>query len=140
MRRFMRAKEVVAVTGVGRSTIHAWVAEGKFPAPVKLREGGRASGWYEDEVNEFIRNGRSNIVEAGNTKMTMRDHFAMHADIPQDIRIQTAYELSGISPPDDINDHIGWVKFWAAAEASMRYIKADAMLNARSIDAKQRAD
>ena len=39
-------------TTLGRSSIYALAADGKFPKPIKL--GARASGWLESEVNQWI--------------------------------------------------------------------------------------
>ncbi len=51
--RFLRLPEVMARTGLSRSTIYVRLAEGRFPQPVAL--GGRAVGWIEAEVDEWVR-------------------------------------------------------------------------------------
>ena len=51
--RFLRLPEVIARTGLSRSTIYVRLDEGRFPRPVSL--GGRAVGWIESEVDEWIR-------------------------------------------------------------------------------------
>ena len=51
--RFLRLPEVMARTGLSRSTIYVRLAEGRFPRPVAL--GGRAVGWIEAEVDEWVR-------------------------------------------------------------------------------------
>ena len=51
--RFLRVSEVQARTGLGRSTIYRWSAEGRFPRPVRLS--GRAVRWVEAEVDEWVR-------------------------------------------------------------------------------------
>ena len=51
--RFLRLPEVMARTGLSRSTIYVRLDQGRFPRPVSL--GGRAVGWIEAEVNEWIR-------------------------------------------------------------------------------------
>lgn len=48
----LRLPDVKAYTGLSRSTIYLRVAEGKFPTPVGL--GGRAVGWVESEVQDWI--------------------------------------------------------------------------------------
>lgn len=48
----LRLPIVKARTGLSRSTIYLRVAEGSFPAPVSL--GGRAVGWIEAEVNDWL--------------------------------------------------------------------------------------
>ena len=51
--RLLRISQVQARTGLGRSTIYRWAAEGRFPAPVRL--GGRVARWVEAEVEEWVR-------------------------------------------------------------------------------------
>ncbi len=51
--RFLRLPEVPARTGLSRSTIYVRLDQGRFPKPVPL--GGRAVGWIESEVDEWIR-------------------------------------------------------------------------------------
>ena len=51
--RFLRLPEVLERTGLSRSTIYVRLAEGCFPRPVAL--GGRAVGWIEAEVDEWVR-------------------------------------------------------------------------------------
>jgi prophage regulatory protein len=45
---FIDLAEVMRRSTLGKSTIYAYVKDGKFPAPVKL--GDRAVGWVEEEV------------------------------------------------------------------------------------------
>ena len=49
--RFLRVSAVAARTGLSRSTIYRWSAEGRFPPPIRL--GGRVVRWVEAE--EWIR-------------------------------------------------------------------------------------
>ena len=51
--RFLRLPEVLARTGLSRSTIYVRLDQGRFPQPVSL--GARAVGWIEAEVDEWIR-------------------------------------------------------------------------------------
>ncbi len=51
--RILRLPEVIARTGLSRSTIYVRVAAGRFPRPVAL--GARAVGWIEAEVDEWVR-------------------------------------------------------------------------------------
>lgn len=48
----LRLPEVKARTGLSRSTIYLRVTDGNFPQPVSL--GGRAVGWIEAEVDEWL--------------------------------------------------------------------------------------
>lgn len=50
----LRLPAVKARTGLSRSTIYLRISEGKFPSPVSL--GGRAVGWVETEVDEWLNN------------------------------------------------------------------------------------
>ena len=50
--RFLRLPEVLERTGLSRSTIYLRLEQGLFPKPVSL--GGRAVGWIESEVDEWI--------------------------------------------------------------------------------------
>lgn len=48
----LRLPEVLSRTGLSRSSIYLRIANGEFPAPVSL--GGRAVGWPETEVEEWL--------------------------------------------------------------------------------------
>jgi prophage regulatory protein len=50
--RLIRLKEVQHRVGLGRSTIYRWMAEGKFPEPVRL--GAHAVAWAQDDIGEWI--------------------------------------------------------------------------------------
>jgi prophage regulatory protein len=50
--RIIRLKQVIDSTGLARSTIYKYIAEGTFPKPVSL--GDRCVGWVESEVQEWI--------------------------------------------------------------------------------------
>jgi prophage regulatory protein len=48
----LRLPTVKTRTGLSRSTIYLRISEGRFPKPVSL--GGRAVGWIEAEVNDWL--------------------------------------------------------------------------------------
>ena len=48
----LRLPAVKARTGLSRSTIYLRISESDFPKPVSL--GGRAGGWIETEVNDWL--------------------------------------------------------------------------------------
>lgn len=48
----LRLPAVKARTGLSRSTIYLRISEGRFPGPVSL--GGRAVGWIEAEVSDWL--------------------------------------------------------------------------------------
>ncbi|EKO3409639.1 AlpA family transcriptional regulator [Vibrio fluvialis] len=60
--RFLRLKEVMSLTGLGRSTIYKFMADDTdFPKSVPL--GGRAVAWVESEIKEWME-----------SRLSMRDN------------------------------------------------------------------
>lgn len=51
--RILRLPEVLARTGVSRTTIYKWIAEGRFPRPIPL--GPHSVGWFESELEAWFR-------------------------------------------------------------------------------------
>lgn len=51
--KVIRLTQVIESTGLGRSTIYKYIAEGKFPKPLQLSE--RCVGWIEGEVQDWIQ-------------------------------------------------------------------------------------
>ncbi len=49
----LRLPAVKTSTGLSRSTIYLRVSQGTFPKPVSL--GGRAVGWLEAEIQEWLQ-------------------------------------------------------------------------------------
>lgn len=50
---FLRLPEVLATVGVSKSTLYAWIKEGKFPRPVHLSA--TAAVWVSIEVAEWMQ-------------------------------------------------------------------------------------
>lgn len=50
--RLIRFREVLAMTGLSRSSVYRFIEENQFPSQVQL--GGRAVAWVESEVQEWI--------------------------------------------------------------------------------------
>jgi prophage regulatory protein len=50
--RILRLKAVIDATGLARSTIYKYVAEGTFPKPIPL--GDRCVGWLLSEIEDWI--------------------------------------------------------------------------------------
>ncbi|PIE46016.1 MAG: DNA-binding protein [Gammaproteobacteria bacterium] len=50
--RILRAKEVISLTGLSRTTIWRLEKQGEFPARVSL--GGNRVGWRVSEINHWI--------------------------------------------------------------------------------------
>ena len=51
-RRVLRLKDVKEATGLSRSSIYALQQRGIFPQSIRV--GPKATGWYEDEVQNYI--------------------------------------------------------------------------------------
>ena len=52
--RVLRMKQLSQILGYAPSTIYDLVARKQFPAPFKLVPGGRASGWLESTVIDYL--------------------------------------------------------------------------------------
>jgi prophage regulatory protein len=52
-RLLARLPVVLKVTGLGRSTIYRWIADGSFPAPVRL--GPRAVAWRWSDLDRWTQ-------------------------------------------------------------------------------------
>ena len=52
--RIIRLKTVLARTGLSRSTIYRKIAEGTFPAQIKISING--AGWRESDINRWVGN------------------------------------------------------------------------------------
>jgi prophage regulatory protein len=50
--RIVRLKTVLARTGLSRSTIYRKIAEGTFPAQLRISVNG--AGWRESDINRWI--------------------------------------------------------------------------------------
>lgn len=50
--RMLRAPEVVAITGLGKTTLYREVKEGRFPSPVRLSR--RLVAWRSEDVSTWI--------------------------------------------------------------------------------------
>ncbi|MEJ1381087.1 MAG: AlpA family transcriptional regulator [Candidatus Sedimenticola sp. (ex Thyasira tokunagai)] len=60
----LRLPTVKARTGLSRSTIYLRISEGRFPKPISL--GGRAVGWVEAEINDWLNQQIDNSRKAAN--------------------------------------------------------------------------
>ena len=52
--RIVRLNTVLARTGLSRSTVYRKIAEGTFPAQVRISE--RCIGWRESDIERWLRN------------------------------------------------------------------------------------
>ena len=59
--RVIRMKELVSKVGYARSTNYALIKEGHFPKPFKLVPNGRANGWLEETINDWIDTRKSGL-------------------------------------------------------------------------------
>jgi predicted DNA-binding transcriptional regulator AlpA len=53
-RRLLRRRQVLELIGMGRTALNRAVADGRFPPPIVLFEGGRVLVWDEDEVLAWL--------------------------------------------------------------------------------------
>ena len=49
---FIRLKQVLNRTGMSRSTVYAYIREGRFPAPISIST--RCVAWVEEEIDGWI--------------------------------------------------------------------------------------
>ncbi len=49
---FIRLEQVKTRTGLSRSTLYAYIREGRFPAPVTIST--RCVAWVESEIDDWI--------------------------------------------------------------------------------------
>ena len=52
--RILRMQDLPDRIGSRPSTIYDLIAKGKFPRPFKLMPGGRAAGWLESTIDDWI--------------------------------------------------------------------------------------
>ena len=52
--RVLRMKDLPSKIGLQPSTIYGLVAKGDFPPPFKFITGGRAAGWLEQTVDDWL--------------------------------------------------------------------------------------
>tara|TARA_A100001011_G_C14055099_1_gene733643 strand:- start:530 stop:808 length:279 start_codon:yes stop_codon:yes gene_type:complete len=52
--RILRMQDLPDRIGFRPSTIYDLIAKGKFPRPFKLMAGGRAAGWLEATIDDWI--------------------------------------------------------------------------------------
>lgn len=50
--KFLRLNQVMAMTGLSRSSIYLAIAESRFPKQVSL--GGRSVAWINDEIEQWM--------------------------------------------------------------------------------------
>jgi prophage regulatory protein len=64
-RRVLRLPELIKKVGIRRDSIYRGAREGWFPRPIKITS--RASGWFEDEVDQWLasRAAKRESAEAG---------------------------------------------------------------------------
>jgi len=64
--------------------------------------------------------------------MTLRDYAAIHDEgMHEDAHADYAATFNR-DPKPETGDYLGWAKWFAKADARLRYIKADAMIAARN--------
>ena len=59
MTRYLRAKDILFMLGVSRTTLDDWLKKGLFPQPIKID---RILLWKEDEIEAWIESKRKPAV------------------------------------------------------------------------------
>lgn len=54
MKRLIIMKEILTITGLGRSTIYLYMSQQRFPNSIKI--GYRSVAWAEEDIQEWINN------------------------------------------------------------------------------------
>ena len=49
---FLRLKQVLTRTGLSRSTLYAYIQDGRFPAPISISV--RCVAWIEEEIDRWM--------------------------------------------------------------------------------------
>jgi predicted DNA-binding transcriptional regulator AlpA len=63
LNRVIRRPEIYAYAGVKKSKLEQLIKDGKFPKPIKMSEGGRAEGWFEDTLIDYQEKLRAKAAE-----------------------------------------------------------------------------
>ena len=63
-KRILRMRDNCKKVGLGQSSIYDLVSRGLFPKPFPLVPGGRAVGWLEDDIDQWIL-GRKAAAQQG---------------------------------------------------------------------------
>ena len=94
-----------------------------FPHIFRIGKGeNQQDGTPAENSYQFIFNG-----------MTLRDYAAIH-DCGMDSDASHVYAAAFNSDPmPETGDRIGWAKWFAKADATLRYVRADAMIAAREV-------
>lgn len=61
----VRKMHAASIVGLSKTRIEALVREGKMPAPFKICEGGRASGWLRSTLDQWITARANSAAAAG---------------------------------------------------------------------------
>ncbi|GAA0583588.1 helix-turn-helix transcriptional regulator [Rhizomicrobium electricum] len=79
--KILRIRTVLTRTGLSRSTIYRKIAEGTFPAQLKISTNG--SGWHESDINRWIANPARWRATIDNDKYSKRDDRIDANDVVQ---------------------------------------------------------
>ena len=87
---------------------------------------------YQDGGPAFPFHAPNGGPDPKSSGLSLRDYFAAQVDgLGEDCTPAYAAEVSGVMHPIHTASRKDWAIFWAQAEAAFRYMKADAMLEAR---------
>lgn len=63
VKKVLRLPQVIALTGLSRSTIYLRISNNEFPKPISL--GGRSVGWLESDIEAWIESKIQSVIESG---------------------------------------------------------------------------
>ncbi len=63
--RIIRMRDLKQKMKLGQSTLHALIAKGAIPKPFHLVPGGRAVGWYESDIDDWLETRRQLAGKGG---------------------------------------------------------------------------
>jgi predicted DNA-binding transcriptional regulator AlpA len=72
LRTILREPEVLKACGYKKTQLEAKIEQGLFPAPIALSPGGRAKGWFEDEIIAYQEARQAERDAARASKQTER--------------------------------------------------------------------
>ena len=97
--RLIRLKEVINLTGLGRSSIYKFMSENKFPQSISLGE--RAIAWQEGKIEEWLQDKIDHRKQSATATVKQNQYEISESDVIAFIKVKFA-NLS-------VSDAIAWV-------------------------------
>ena len=81
--------------------------------------------------DDIVNNGPRPPLRVKTKGMTLRDYAAIHADGLDEGTVADYAATFNRDTKPETGDYLGWAKWFAKADARLRYVRADAMIAAR---------